>query len=364
MQQGLYIHIPFCVSKCNYCDFVSFAHAQDLMQPYIQCLLKEALRFKTLPKPQTLYIGGGTPSLLPSKQIEALFRGISLTFGDTRRFKEVTFECNPESVTEEKLKYLKVFGVTRISLGMQTTCDAHLKAIGRAHTREQFFAAYELVRKYFDNVNIDIIAALPNQSLTDFKYSLQETAALAPRHISVYGLQVEEGTPLYESGYKTDDDLCRKMLEYAAEYLALCGYQQYEISNYCRPGFECEHNVNYWQNGPYIGLGVAAAAYINGARNQNTNDLEEYMNLILQNKSVVKFTETLEGKAKAGETVLLGLRMMQGIEPTQEMQDYFENDFNQLLDQGLLELVSGTLRLSEEGKYMANQVFSHFVEPF
>ncbi len=364
MQQGLYIHIPFCVSKCNYCDFISYAQSEDFMQPYIQCVIKEAAFYKDLPKPQTLYIGGGTPSLLPVREMDTLFKGISRVFGDTRRLSEVTFECNPESITEEKLKYLKAFGVTRLSIGMQTTCAEHLKLIGRAHTREQFFESYELASKYFDNINIDIIAALPQQTLADFEYTVQEVVNLNPRHISVYGLQVEEGTKLYEDGYQTDDDLCRKMLEHAAKYLALCGYEQYEISNYSKPGFECLHNINYWQNGPYIGLGVAAAAYIDGERRQNTNDLEEYIACVMRGQNPVKFSETLEGKAKMGESILLGLRMMEGILPTQEMQEVFAKDFNKLIDEGLLELINGRLRLSEEGKYMANRVFSRFVEPF
>jgi len=363
--QGLYIHIPFCVSKCAYCDFVSFAGKTDCIDAYLDCLLREAELYKNVPKIQTLYVGGGTPSLLSPAQAEKLFRGISLAFGDTRMLKDVSFECNPESITEEKMKYLKIFGVTRLSIGMQTTCDKHLKLIGRAHNRKQFFKAYEIAAKYFDNINIDIIAALPKQSLEDFKTSLRETAALNPKHISVYGLQVEEGTPLFERGFRADENLCRKMLEFTCEHLcAACGYEQYEISNYCKPGAECQHNINYWEEGPYVGLGVSAASYINGVRMQNTNDMDEYMRLVSAKQPAVNFKEELTGKAKTGEEILLALRMMKGVEPTPKMKQFFEDDFLALIDQGLLESSGVALHLTNEGKYMANEVFRHFVEPF
>ncbi|MDR0646802.1 MAG: radical SAM family heme chaperone HemW [Elusimicrobiota bacterium] len=360
---GLYIHIPFCVSKCNYCDFVSFSNRENLKTPYINALLKEAQIYKNK-KPQTLYIGGGTPSLLSARQIEILLGGLAKTFGRIKNFKESTFECNPESLTEDKLKILKDYGISRLSIGAQVLNDKHLKAIGRAHTGRQFFKAYNLAAKYFNNINIDLIAGLPMQSLSDFKKSLKEAAKLEPKHFSIYGLQVEEGTKLFDSGFKADDNLERKMLEFTLEFLSANNYIHYEISNFAKKDFESLHNINYWQSGAYIGLGLAAASYLKGVRFQNINNVKKYIANINKGFSAIEFSEKLTGKAKEGEKIILALRMLRGANLSARAQKLFEADFKQLAARSLVYIKKNNARLSEEGLYTANEVFRCFVEPF
>ncbi len=362
--QGLYIHIPFCISKCAYCDFASFAGIKRLRTPYLKALKQELLiqkeHYKNF-KPKTLYIGGGTPSFLTAAQIKFLFNSIYSCY---KNFKEITFEANPESLTISKIKLLKNLGVNRLSLGLQSTKDMHLKTLGRAHNYATFLHAYTQAKKYFANVNVDLIAGLPNQTLADFEQSVKELVLLKPQHISVYGLQVEEGTPLYKTGYVCDDNLTRKMLENAEDVLCKSGFVHYEISNFSLPKHESKHNVNYWSGGAYLGCGSAAASYINGVRFQNTADVKEYIKSLKQNKIPVVFKEKLQGKAKVGEEILLKFRMLSGFKLTKKMLKYFSKEFKILLDKKLILKDSKNLKLSEEGKYFANAVFRYFVEPF
>ncbi len=364
--RGLYIHIPFCVSKCAYCDFASYTcyNNPDFYAQYLSALFKEAALYPQIKQIDTLYIGGGTPSILSARQMEFLFNQIELRFGKIKDLKESTFEANPESLDEEKLKVLKTFGFTRLSLGMQTTSDKHLKLIGRAHNRKQFFDAYYLARNYFDNINIDIIAALPTQSLQDFKIVVKEVLDLKPAHISAYGLQVEEGTPIYKSGFKADDDLMREMLEYVCKTLSANGYRQYETSNYALPAKESLHNINYWDSGEYLGLGAAAASYLGGVRSQNNEDVKAYLEVLSKNLKPVIFEEKLEGKAKIGERVIMGLRKIEGLPLADDILLNFGPAIKQMTAQKLLQINNNFLQLTEEGKYLANIVMRNFVEPF
>lgn len=360
MAGGLYIHIPFCVSKCNYCDFASYAGCADMIGPYLKALRREAENRKNDLKPSTLYIGGGTPSFLNTAQIKFLCGIIEDNFGAIKNFKESTFECNPESITEDKLKLLKSAGFNRLSIGMQTMADKHLKTIGRAHNKAQFLKAFKTAQKYFDNISVDIIAALPGQNLADFKDTIAQVVALGPAHLSVYGLQVEEGTPLYKSGFIADDNLCRAMLEHAAQYLEKSGYRQYEISNFAKRGKQSRHNINYWRGGQYLGLGAAAASYINGVRSVNTEDLKIY----ISGKNPTENNERLRGKAKLGEKVILGLRMIAGVRLTKQIQNSFGASIKKLIEGGLLAQTKNNIHLTKEGKYLANEVWRNFVEPF
>ncbi len=362
--QGLYIHIPFCVSKCVYCDFASFAGIRRLRNPYLEALKRElALQKKHYRNfnPKTLYIGGGTPSFLTAAQIKILFNSIYSCY---KNFKEITFEANPESLTLSKIRLLKKLGVNRLSLGLQSTFDEHLKTIGRAHNYAQFLRTYTQAKKYFNNINVDLIAGLPNQTLTDFEQSVKQLIALKPQHISVYGLQVEVSTPLYKSGYECDDNLTRKMLESAENILQNAGFIHYEISNFSLPKYESKHNINYWQGGAYLGCGSAAASYMRGVRFQNTDDVKEYIKSLVQNKIPIVFKEKLCGKAKVGEEILLKFRLLKGFKPTQKMLKCFRKEFEILLDKKLIIKENKKFKLSEEGKYFANNVFRYFVEPF
>lgn len=362
--QGLYIHIPFCVSKCAYCDFASFANIKRLRLPYLKALKREIILQKKYYKnfnPKTLYIGGGTPSFLTSAQIKFLFNSI---YGCYKNFKEITFEANPESLTLSKIRLLKSLGVNRLSLGLQSTFDKHLKTLGRAHNFETFLRAYTQAKKYFDNINVDLIAGLPNQTLAEFEQSVNLLISLKPQHISVYGLQVEEGTPLYKSGYVCDDNLTRKMLESAENILCGSGFVHYEISNFSLPKYKSKHNINYWLAGDYLGCGSAAASYMQGVRFQNTADIKEYIKSLAKSKIPTVFEENLQGKAKVGEEILLKFRLLNGFKPTQKMLKYFGKEFKILLDKKLIIQDGKFLKLSEEGKYFANAVFRYFVEPF
>ena len=357
---GLYIHIPFCKSKCAYCAFASYAGCADLIGPYLKKLSCEAALYKNKFKPKTLYIGGGTPSLLDCAQISSLIDIVEKNFVQVKNFEEATFECNPESLTEDKIKLLKAIGFTRLSIGMQAMDDKHLKLIGRAHNKKQFLQVYKTAQKYFDTLNIDIIAALPEQNIVDFKNGLAAAVKLGPKHLSVYGLMAEEGAKLFAAGFTPDDDLCRKMLEHAADYLTARGYGQYEISNFAQKGFESLHNINYWRGGEYLGLGCAAASYIKGTRRCNTGDLQEYTKA----KKPKCESERLTGKPKLGEQIILGLRMLNGITLTAPQQKAFSAEIKKLVTRGLLLKDGKKIKLTGEGKYMANEVWRHFVEPF
>lgn len=357
---GLYIHIPFCVSKCFYCNFVSFKTPLAVQKKYIKELCAEIKNKKNLINPKTLYIGGGTPSILTHALLETLFKTIEKNFGPIKNFKESTIEANVESLSGAKIKLFKKYGFTRLSLGLQSPDNKYLKLIGRAHTWERFLKVYTFAKKYFENINIDLIANLPSQTLAEFSEGVKEVIFLNPKHISLYALEIEEGCVLYQKGYKTDDDLCLKMLKTAAALLEKAGYAQYEISNFAKKGKRSLHNINYWKSGSYLGLGLAASSYLKGTRSTNTADLKTY--LAQKNKTV--FSEKLKGKAKQGEKIILALRMRDGFKPTKKMLQLFKEDFDILIKQKLLFLKQGKLALTEQGKYLANQVFRHFVEPF
>ncbi len=358
---GLYLHIPFCAARCAYCDFVSYANKTAFVDNYLEALEKETLLYQT-PKPQTVYIGGGTPSFLNSKQLEELLSFIQKQYGGN--FKEFTFESNPESIEEEKLRILKDYGVNRLSMGLQSFNDTELKLIGRVHNAEKFISSYELARKYFANINVDLIAALPGQTKESFLSSLNRLLSMKPNHISLYGLQIEEGTKLYESGYSYEDEFYIDLLESAYNILTKNAFNQYEISNYAKPGYESLHNINYWQSGEYLGLGAAAGGFVNGERYQNISNLEEYISAVSCGKRPAAFKEKLSGKAKLGEEILLSFRYLKGFKPNSKMLEAFSPAFEELKKLGLIENFGGILKLSNKGKYLANKVFSYFVEPF
>lgn len=364
MQTALYIHIPFCKQKCKYCDFASFAGREFLIDTYLDALGKEAVN-TPVKNFQTVYVGGGTPSLLSVAQLEKLCQVIEKHFGPIPNFSESTVEANPESISREKLELLKRYGFNRLSIGLQSFNNRDLQTIGRIHTAEQFLQAYENAQKCgFNNINVDLIAGLPHQTFSSFSESLTRVVALKPSHISVYGLQIEEGTPFFEQGIICDQILMRKMLEKTHFLLMENGYHHYEISNFALHGKEAKHNTHYWNNGDYVGLGSAAASYINGVRSQNTPDVAEYIRRIQEEKSSVVFSERLEGKARVGESLMLAFRKLDGVELTAEQQKFFGAEIKKHLKNGLLIRDGKKVKLSLEGLFLANEVFCSFVEPF
>ena len=361
---GLYIHIPFCRRKCRYCDFSSYAGLENLIDNYLNALAAEAARYKGTSF-DTLYIGGGTPSLLSVGQLQKLFDIVSQNFGRVSDFSESTFEANPESLTREKLQFLKKQGINRLSIGLQSFNDSVLKRIGRIHNVRTFLRAYETARTAgFKNINVDLIAGLPNQTERQFLNGVKKLITLRPEHISIYGLQIEEGTAFAKEGITSDEDLLREELEIIHTDLPKAGYIHYEISNFARRGKESKHNINYWQNGEYVGLGVAAASYQKGIRRSNTTRVEEYIKLLSNQKDPTVFSEKLLKQAHEGETILLGLRQLKGVKLTATQQKMFFGEIQNLVSRGLVKRKGDLLKLSKEGLFLANQVFMAFVGPF
>ena len=364
MPIGLYIHIPFCKQKCNYCDFASFAGRENLISAYLQALDKSAAA-ATVRRFDTLYVGGGTPSLLSAGQLETLCQMIVRRFGPISSIEESTIEANPESLTAEKLSVLKRAGFNRISMGLQSFNDSELKTLGRVHNVQTFLAAYRAARQAgFDNINVDLIAGVPGQTLQSFLDGLKKLADLRPEHLSVYGLQIEEGTPFFERGIVCDQLLMRQMLEEAHARLQSAGYHHYEISNFSLPGREAKHNTHYWCNSQYLGLGSGAASYLGGVRSQNTDDISEFIRRINAGKSPVVYSEKLEGKEHEGENLMLGFRLLDGIELSPVQESLFGKEIEKHIKNGLLDRVGKKVKLTLEGLFLANEVFCSFVAPF
>ena len=364
MHTGLYAHIPFCKQKCFYCDFASFAGQTRLIDAYLDALAREAAA-APVKTAQTLYVGGGTPSLLSPAQLERLAGLLAQHFGPIGRFEESTLEANPESFTRQKADLLRAAGFNRLSLGLQSFNDDELRRIGRVHSAADFLRAYEHARAAgFENINVDLIAGLPAQSLADFLRSLTRLIALRPEHISVYGLQIEQGTPFFERGVVCDQPLMRRMLEETHERLAAAGYTHYEISNYALRGRESRHNTHYWHNGDYVGLGAAAASYTGGVRRQNVREIERYIARINAGQSACAFEEKLTGQAKEGENLFLALRLLAGTELTPAQERFFGREIEKHIRGGLLTRDGKKVKLTRQGLYLANEVFCSFVEPF
>ena len=364
MKRGLYIHIPFCKQKCNYCDFASYSGQESQLDAYLSALAHEAALNKEIAC-KTLYVGGGTPSLLAEHQLRRLAKIIRKNFKPIANFEESTFEANPESLTPAKITVLRELGFNRLSMGLQSFHDDELNLLGRVHNAQQFLAAYQAARTGgFENINVDLIAGLPGQKLETFLDSVAQLAALRPEHISVYGLQIEEGTPFFARGIVCNQSLMRQMLEKTEELLTVAGYHHYEISNYALPGKEAVHNTNYWQNGEYVGLGCAAVSYRNGKRKQNTSNLTDYIFDMENGKTPIVFSERLTGKALEGETLLLAFRLLDGVELTPEQTSLFGAEIEKHIQNGLLTREHKKVKLSKEGLYLANEVMRSFVAPF
>lgn len=377
---GVYIHIPFCMKKCFYCDFVSYANKEDMIEKYIKALEKE-IKIKAeenkLLKINTIYIGGGTPSFLDSKHIVYIINAIKESF-NVKENAEITIEVNPGTVTKNKLEdYIKC-GINRISIGLQTTNNELLKQIGRIHTYEQFLETYNLIRMVgFNNINVDLMLALPNQTIKDLEDSLNKVIMLKPEHISVYSLILEEKTKLYdlvESGKleSLDENIERNMYWKVKNILEQNGYKHYEISNFAKQGYESKHNLNCWNQEEYLGMGVAAHSYLNNKRYSNTENLEQYINKLLEEEGIkndiitVHEEQTLEDKQK--EYMLLGLRKIEGVKISDFKNKFVQNpiyvfrkELDKLVKEDLIQVEENNIKLTKKGLDLANLVFEEFV---
>jgi len=342
MKTSIYIHIPFCTSKCKYCDFASFPSKIDKQFEYFEALKKEIINFKKKKNLDvyTIYIGGGTPSLVNPKYIEEVLTQIKKSFS-CDNIKEISIEMNPNTVTRDKIQKYKKMGINRFSLGLQTTNDKFLKKIGRVHTYAEFLESVRLLKsEKVYNINVDLIYNLPNQKKEDVLVDIQRLAKLDIQHISFYSLTLMEGTPLYEENLKgelqfPDEDEEREMYHCGIEELAKFGYNQYEISNFAKENFECLHNMVYWETKPYIGFGLGAYSYFENNRFNNYDDFEKYIGSIQNDKvpcDILKI-ETIDYKEQVFEYLMLNLRMNSGLNVKK-----YEERFNEKISAGYLEI--------------------------
>ena len=374
---GLYIHVPFCVSKCNYCDFNSFKLNKVKKDTYLEDLRKEMELYKNEidedEEITSIFLGGGTPSILSGDEIKYIFKCINDNF-NIKKDAEITIECNPGTLTLKKLKDMKEAGVNRLSIGLQAVQNNHLEYIGRIHTYEEFEKNYkEALNVGFKNINVDLMYSLPNQSFDDWKESLEKITNLNPTHISAYSLILEEGTELYNMYERNefrliDEDIDIDMYEYTINYLKSKGYNQYEISNYSKDGFECEHNKLYWKCGHYIGLGPGASGYIKNIRYSNLCDLNDYHDSLMKNKKPIDNKEVLTTQDKIEEKIFMGLRMNDGIyfddfkkEFNIDFLEKYNNQIKDLTNKNLIELGGGKMSLTQKGREISNTVFIEFM---
>lgn len=369
---GLYIHIPFCKARCLYCDFTTYTGMESLMPTYVEALAKEVKEQLAGAIPESIFIGGGTPTSLDDESFRALMAIIRPLIRGSDQ--EVTIEANPESVTAEKVAMMKEGGINRVSMGLQSTDNILLRNIGRIHSYDRFLDSYDLLRKEgFDNLSIDLITALPGQDETVIQNTIEQAIALEPEHVSVYSMILEEGTPLYtlhEEGKLElpDDETDRKFQDMFLEQLLKAGYHRYEISNYARPGRESKHNLNYWNFGDYYACGVAASGFLDGVRHTNTRSLTEYIEGMGEGRDIRAevHVNTLEDSME--EFIFMGLRKTEGISLTD-----FEKRFGRglyavygdipqrFLDRGYMVRDNDRLRLTDQGLDISNYIMSDFM---
>jgi len=371
---GVYIHIPFCVKKCAYCDFVSYPVVEQEAQAYFAALigteLADASRWlkATRRAVDTIYIGGGTPTSVPPNYLTELLSDCleRLPLSDD---VEVTVEMNPGTVDSGYVTEVLAFGATRLSIGVQSFNERTLKVLGRIHSREEAQSCVEVVRTAgCRNINLDLIYGTPGETLGELMYSVETAISLGPDHISVYGLSIPMGTRLYEEVQAgrlapVGEEDQRRTYEAIRERLNEAGYVQYEISSWARPGFDCRHNLNYWRCGEYLGLGCAASSYVDGVRRKNVDDHLEYVRLLGCKRSAVGEQETLTQKQRIDEAIMLGLRMREGIRldrlierEAYDLASERAEQVERLLNAHLIEIDDGWLRLTDEGVLVADEV--------
>jgi oxygen-independent coproporphyrinogen-3 oxidase len=381
---SLYVHVPFCVRKCLYCAFYSELSSGELIERYVGALIRELERVAADLRPRTIFFGGGTPSLLNLRQWERIF-------GAMERLRlswatEWTVECNPATVSLDKAKLLRSGGVNRVSLGVQSFDEALLERLGRVHSRQMVFDSFDILRQAgFDNVNLDLMFAIPGQTLAAWRQTLAEAAAMGSEHLSTYEVIYEEDTPLYDQlqagKVDVDEDLACAMYEELIERATHAGFQQYEVANFARtttinnqlstidfPTRACLHNVNYWRGGGFYGLGPSATTYVRGVRTKNGSNTQQYCELLEQGRRPLESREELLPLARAGETAAFGLRMAAGwpFEQFQQVTGYdlrreWAEDMGQLAEQGRGRILHDRFQLTREGLRFADAAAQLFL---
>ncbi len=372
---GIYIHIPFCRSKCDYCDFYSLAGRDDRMDQYQKALLSHIK--ETAPLAQdfpvdTIYIGGGTPSYYGAKRLKELL-GVIRKLYKVEKDAEVTVECNPDSVDVKSLKILHKAGVNRLSMGMQSANACELERIHRIHTPQQVNEAATAARKAgFTNLSLDLIYGLPGQTMDSWKATVEHALSLIPQHLSCYGLKVEEGTPLAarvaQGEVLPDDDQQADLYLWTVGRLERAGYPQYEISNFAKPGFASRHNLRYWLTQPYIGFGPGAHSDFGGRRYSFVRDLDAYIQGVLQGGDIIDESEIIPKRERCGEYLMLRLRTVQGINEQEYRSTYFmdfaplQARLEQFRAQGWAEQTDGRWHFTPKGFLLSNQLIGDLLE--
>ncbi len=375
----LYIHIPFCVKKCAYCDFLSVPSTPEVIENYVAALIKEIKAYSELALEYvvtTIFFGGGTPSILSGVQMQKIMKTLREVFQIADQI-EISMEANPGTVTEENLMAYKNAGVNRISFGLQSANNEELKILGRVHTYEQFLESFVIARQAgFDNINVDLISAIPNQTVESWEKSLYKVLELQPEHISAYSLIIEEGTAFakwYGEGAEKEEELPteeveREIYHRTEEILKEKGYYRYEISNYAKKGKECRHNLGYWERKEYLGLGLGASSLIEEQRFHNIEDLAQYIEYAGNLERLCCDKEILSEQERMEEFVFLGLRKMEGISKQEfqrlfgkTLEECYKNNIHRMKQEKLIEESDGYLRLTKRGIDLSNYVFAEIL---
>jgi oxygen-independent coproporphyrinogen III oxidase len=372
--RAVYIHIPFCVSKCHYCDFNSYPGMGDIFDAYAAAVRKEIS--STVDREccaATLYIGGGTPTVMSDQQIMSMVEAVRTALY-LPKTAEATIEANPATADGAKLDALMTSGLNRISFGVQSFEDSLLRGMGRPHSSaDSLQAVIDARLSGFHNISIDLIYALPGQSTDTWRDTLRQAINLAPEHVSLYELTIENGTPFaqwFAQGKLSLPDEEDQIEMYAAAESALEaeGYEHYEISNFTKPGSRCEHNQFYWRNDEYYGFGAGAVSYIRGKRTRNVSSPSEYVQRVQDTGSAVDFAEELSVEGQMGETVMLGLRMTEGLDMDRfrerygvDLQSVYSTELARFLEQGLIQMCGSHLRLTHRGTLLSNEVMAEFI---
>lgn len=372
---GLYLHIPFCANKCKYCSFNSYANLDFLHTDYLLALIKE-IEIKGSKKDfeiDTIFIGGGTPSILENGYISRIFEAIYKNF-KVREDAEITIEANPNSITLEKAKEWKNAGINRVSVGLQSSSEKVLKAIGRVHTKKDYINAMRILKDVgFNSLNTDLMLGLPYQEKDDIKNSIMLAKGLGATHISYYSLILEEGTPLFTLVENNEielpsEDKTIKLYDFALKTLEENGYHRYEVSNFALKGFECRHNVNCWEMHEYLGIGAGANGYLNGVRYGNILNVQKYIENVVGGKNFLEFEEKEENGELLEEAIMLGLRQTKGISISNLKENYnFDvlieksKEIENLRSLGLIIVENDYLKASEKGFYVLNKIILDLV---
>jgi len=367
---GLYIHVPFCLKKCLYCDFCSFpSYTEEVMDAYVKRLKSDIERYSKVfnGTVDTVYFGGGTPTLLKERHFDSIFETIDKHYAIDEG-AEISCECNPATVDREYLKSINKIGINRLSIGLQSANDAELRALGRAHSFADFQKTYEDARAAgFDNLSVDLMYGIPEQTVTSFEHTLAKVCELSPEHISAYLLKIEDGTPFGKTretlSLPSEDDEC-DMYELCTKMLSENGYAKYEISNFARPGFESRHNIKYWMGDDYLGFGVAAHSYFGGERFSNSRDIAAY----LRGEDVTEERRAIPERERMTEYVMLRMRMTAGIDRADfkvrfgvELED-FCGSLERYISAGFMRDALGRVAFTDRGIFVSNTILSDILD--